>query len=128
MQDRTIQMIELALGGDDTLSADERQAILAACRNPLAPAYRPEQSVPPLDRWLSPRETAGLLSVTLRTVQRWIQSGRLPSRRILGRRRIPASALANLPEEGDEDIGGGPSRKPTPGTGFVQSGPMAMEA
>lgn len=34
MNDRTIQMIELALGGDDTVTARRREFVLAACRNP----------------------------------------------------------------------------------------------
>jgi excisionase family DNA binding protein len=43
---------------------------------------------------LTPREVAEELGVTVRTVQRWITTGRLPGRRVGGRMRVPRIALA----------------------------------
>jgi excisionase family DNA binding protein len=43
---------------------------------------------------LTPREVAQELGVTVRTVQRWIATGRLPGSRVGGRMRVPRSALA----------------------------------
>ena len=42
---------------------------------------------------LTPRQAADELSVTVRTVQRWIASGRLPARRVGGRVRVSRSSL-----------------------------------
>ncbi|MGZ8563792.1 MAG: helix-turn-helix domain-containing protein, partial [Candidatus Limnocylindria bacterium] len=43
---------------------------------------------------LTTREAAERLGVTVRTVQRWIASGRLPSRRVGGRVRVSRSSLS----------------------------------
>ncbi|HEV7199333.1 MAG TPA: helix-turn-helix domain-containing protein, partial [Candidatus Limnocylindria bacterium] len=43
---------------------------------------------------LTPREVALELGVTVRTVQRWIATGRLAGSRVGGRMRVPRSALA----------------------------------
>ena len=43
---------------------------------------------------LTPREAAAELGVTVRTVQRWISSGRLPAQRIGSRVRVSRSSLA----------------------------------
>jgi acetyl-CoA/propionyl-CoA carboxylase biotin carboxyl carrier protein len=45
---------------------------------------------------LTPREVAEELRVTVRTVQRWIASGRLPATRVGGRMRVARSALARV--------------------------------
>jgi excisionase family DNA binding protein len=45
---------------------------------------------------LTPREVAEQLGVTVRTVQRWIASGRLPGTRVGGRVRVPRSALGEV--------------------------------
>jgi excisionase family DNA binding protein len=42
---------------------------------------------------LTPREVAQELGVTVRTVQRWIATGRMPGSRVGGRMRVPRSAL-----------------------------------
>jgi 3-methylcrotonyl-CoA carboxylase alpha subunit len=42
---------------------------------------------------LTPREVAQELGVTVRTVQRWIATGRLPGSRVGGRMRVPRAAL-----------------------------------
>ena len=97
MKDSTYNIVKTTLDGDETVPEAERKAILASCRNPSPPACRAEPAVPPVERWLSPKAAAGLLAVSLRTVQRLVRSGALPSRRVLGCRRIPASALAALP-------------------------------
>lgn len=43
---------------------------------------------------LTPREVAASLGITVRTVQRWIADGRLPSVRVGARTRVPRSALS----------------------------------
>jgi 3-methylcrotonyl-CoA carboxylase alpha subunit len=49
---------------------------------------------------LTPRQVAGLLGVTPRTVQRWIATGRLPATRVGGRRRVSRSSLSAFAGEG----------------------------
>ena len=48
---------------------------------------------------LTPREVAEELGVTVRTVQRWIASGRLPGTRVGGRMRVARSSLATAGAE-----------------------------
>ena len=48
---------------------------------------------------LTPREVAEELGVTVRTVQRWIASGRLPGNRVGGRMRVARSSLATVGAE-----------------------------
>jgi acetyl-CoA/propionyl-CoA carboxylase biotin carboxyl carrier protein len=60
---------------------------------------------------LTPREVAQQLGVTVRTVQRWIASGRLPGTRVGGRVRVPRSALGEVTAPGAVTAGhGGPIR------------------
>jgi excisionase family DNA binding protein len=47
---------------------------------------------------LTPREAAEELGVTVRTVQRWISTGRLPARRVGSRVRLSRSSLAVVAE------------------------------
>ncbi|MEP6680278.1 MAG: biotin carboxylase N-terminal domain-containing protein [Chloroflexota bacterium] len=47
---------------------------------------------------LTPREVAERLGVTVRTVQRWIESGRLPAHRVGSRLRVSPSSLGEPPE------------------------------
>jgi acetyl-CoA/propionyl-CoA carboxylase biotin carboxyl carrier protein len=58
---------------------------------------------------LTPRQAADELGVTVRTVQRWIASGRLPARRVGGRVRLSRSSLARVADAvtiaGDRPIG-----------------------
>ena len=49
---------------------------------------------------LSPRDVAAELGVTVRTVQRWITSGRLPATRVGSRVRVSRSSLANVTDAG----------------------------
>jgi acetyl-CoA/propionyl-CoA carboxylase, biotin carboxylase, biotin carboxyl carrier protein len=49
---------------------------------------------------LTPREAADELGVTVRTVQRWISSGRLPARRVGARVRLSRSSLADVADAG----------------------------
>ena len=49
---------------------------------------------------LTPREVAQELGVTVRTVQRWIATGRLPGSRVGGRMRVPRSAIQAAPSPG----------------------------
>ena len=54
----------------------------------------------------SPREVAGLLKVSERTVRRWIRERRLRARRFGRQLRIPATALeefAQPPEDQDQN-------------------------
>ena len=45
---------------------------------------------------LTPRQVAEQLGVTVRTVQRWINDGRLPAERVGGRMRVSRSSLARV--------------------------------
>jgi 3-methylcrotonyl-CoA carboxylase alpha subunit len=47
---------------------------------------------------LTPRQVADELGVTVRTVQRWISSGRLPAMRVGSRVRVSRSSLSNVTE------------------------------
>ena len=47
---------------------------------------------------LTPRQVADELGVTVRTVQRWIADGRLPSTRIGSRVRVSRSSLSAVAE------------------------------
>ncbi len=47
---------------------------------------------------LSPREVADALGVTVRTVQRWISSGRLTGHRVGGRMRVARASLGQVTE------------------------------
>jgi len=55
---------------------------------------------------LTPRQAAEELGVTVRTVQRWISSGRLPARRVGARVRLSRSSLATIADAGPS--GGAP--------------------
>ena len=45
---------------------------------------------------LTPRQVAEQLGVTVRTVQRWINDGRLPAERVGGRMRVSRSSLTRV--------------------------------
>jgi len=102
---------QVAIDTDDTLTADERQAILAFCREPIQPPAARHAVPLTADRWLTRKQAAATLAVSVRTVQRLVKSGKLPSRLILGCRRIPASSLTE-PGTSDKAIIW-PSRNPT---------------
>jgi len=91
MKDGTLSIIKMTLETDDTLSHEDRLAILAFCKSPkVAPAKSPPT------QYLAPKEVSLRLGVSLRTVQRWITTYEMPSTRIGGSRRIPATALEDL--------------------------------
>ena len=54
---------------------------------------------------LTPRQVADELGVTVRTVQRWIADGRLPSTRIGSRVRVSRSSLSAVAEGAAGDTG-----------------------
>lgn len=95
MKPPTYQMVRLALDADDSLTDAERKAILAACRDPLP---RPTRAEPhrQAEKYLLASEAAGELGVSGRTLQRWMAAGTIPSLRVVGRRRIPLSAVRRL--------------------------------
>jgi excisionase family DNA binding protein len=90
----TYQMVKLAVAGDDSLTDADREAILAFCKQPSLPVVQTQAPAKPPERWLTPPQAAIVLAVSLRTVRRMIASGRLPSRLLMGCRRIPSSAIA----------------------------------
>jgi excisionase family DNA binding protein len=59
------------------------------------------------EEWLSPRSVADEVGVTVRTVQRWIDGGRLPAERIGGRLRVSRSSLAAVRGEARAPVGAG---------------------
>jgi acetyl-CoA/propionyl-CoA carboxylase biotin carboxyl carrier protein len=62
---------------------------------------------------LSPREAAGRLGTTTRSVQRWILEGRLPARRVGGRWRVALGAIdAFVPVTAGRDALEAPSTAP----------------
>ena len=110
MKEATLKMIHLTLESDDSVAEADRKAILAVCKNPLTATYPSNSANQSPERWLSRKQAAARLSVSLRTVQRLVKSGALPSRMVLGCRRIPESALA---PGGQEDATRWTSLEPT---------------
>jgi excisionase family DNA binding protein len=99
MKPTTHKLIEVALAADDTVSADDRSAILAFCSEPWPRPDRVAARAEPAveaERYLRLRDAAMELGVSTRTVRRWIARGRLAPRRVMGRYRIPRSAIRGL--------------------------------
>ena len=99
MTDLTLQMIERVLKDDKTVPRPVAREIVAFCldpapRTPEVPASEPE-------RMVSVKQSAEILSVSPRTIQRWISSKELPSRRIMGCRRISTHDLAAFAGKND---------------------------
>jgi excisionase family DNA binding protein len=44
-------------------------------------------------KYLTAREAAGVIGVSESTVRRWLKEGRLPTTKVAGRHRVPASVL-----------------------------------
>lgn len=86
MRDTTYSIIKASLASDDTVTEAERTVLLQYCRHPAPVVRLPE--TPPCMEFLTSEEAAAKLQVNCRTVQRWMSSGKLPSRRIMGCRRI----------------------------------------
>ena len=57
-----------------------------------------------MDEDLTPREVAGELGVTVRTVQRWIADGRLPATRVGSRVRVSRSSLSSVTDSGAQGV------------------------
>ena len=60
----------------------------------MAVSYKPEEKE--IEKLLTRKEVAEILTVSLPTVDRCLRDGVLPKRRIRGAVRIPASAVASL--------------------------------
>lgn len=103
MQDATYKAIAAILATDSSVSTEARQAILAFCRcpAPFAPSSTP-------NRFISPKEVARRLGVSLRSVQRRISTGDLPSKRFGHSRRILESAVdaTGVESGGDAELSG----------------------
>ena len=56
---------------------------------------------------LRPREVAEVLSLSIRTIQRWIESGSIPSRVVGGCRVIRTSDVLRLVGENEGELGMG---------------------
>jgi hypothetical protein len=76
--------IEAILDADDTLSEQDKDTILAACKHPDRFA---SQAREPLPRLLTIAEVAAILNVNKCTVWRMVKSGALVERRICDRPR-----------------------------------------
>lgn len=93
MQHATIQFVETALRADTTVSAKERQEILARLAN--------KESQQPRDRLLTRQEAAERLAVSCRSVDLLARVGRLRKVHLSGRKRggrIPESSIIALIE------------------------------
>lgn len=92
MKDGTYNIIKATISSDDSIPPEAKRAILEFCRNPVTAT---QQSTIP-EQYLPPRTVAQRLQVSLRTVQRWVEDGSISSKRIMGCRRIPESALEHM--------------------------------
>lgn len=93
MQGTTIQFVETALRADTTISARDRQEILARLVNKESPQSR--------DRLLTRKEAAERLSVSCRSVDLLTRAGQLRKVFLTGRKRggrIPESSVIALIE------------------------------
>lgn len=95
MKASTYNIIKTTLDGDDSLSAEERTAILRFCREPIPKPLQPAPTLPG-EHYLRTREAAAVIGVSPRTIQRWIRLGTLESRQVVGSRRIPSAALRKI--------------------------------
>lgn len=93
----TFDAMTAIITADDTVTAEERKAILAFCKNPVPAPIRID-AVQTSERYLRPSEAADALKINVRTVQRWIKDGTLESRKVVGTRRIPWSSIQTLVE------------------------------
>jgi len=120
----TYNIVKATLDSDDTLTDAGRKAILAACRNPLPNPTRVEPHRQ-AERYLRAGEAACELGISGRTLQRWMAAGTIPSLRVVGRRRIPLSAIRMLlGEAGTCAI----PRSPEPTEGARSGGKEALAA
>lgn len=95
MKESTISIVKAVLDGDDSMSDAERELVLSFCRNHGVVG---RQVANPSDRWLTPAEVADMLTVSVRTVRRWIAGGVIASRRIGRIRRVPESSMSLVAE------------------------------
>jgi len=96
MRDNTLKMIELTLNGDDSLSQENRIAILAFCKNPQASSTTGTTANAQPVKYLTPNQVSEILGVCPRSVHRWISTGQLPSKKLGECRRVPSNALDDL--------------------------------
>jgi len=91
MKEGIYNILKATLDGDDSLSKEDKNAILAFCK---CPKLIPTQSLS--IKFLTPNEVVQMFGVSLRTIQRWISSGQLPSQKLGGCRRVPSNAIENF--------------------------------
>jgi len=94
MNPSTLNIIQVTLQGDKSVSAEERQLILGFCKSPKASHPADSRST----RYFSRKGVAQELQVSVKTVDRWIARGQLRSIKPGGFRRIPQSAINDLLE------------------------------
>ena len=97
MKPNLLTAIHALLQADDSIDEPTRLMIMACCREPYPPPAQPAPAATQPERLLSPQQVSAQLAVSVRTVQRWLRDGSLPSKRLGSSRRIPASALERLP-------------------------------
>ncbi len=93
MKDGTLNIIKSILDNDDSVTQENKSAILAFCKNPTA---RTAPAISQPVKYLTPNQVADKLGVCLRSVQRWISTGQLPSKKLGECRRVPSNALDDL--------------------------------
>lgn len=89
MKNATLTVIKSVLDSDESITPETRTAILSFCRNPAVTSAVPQQPI----TYLSPDQVAWALGLGLRTVQRMVANGTMPSRKIMSCRRIPSTVL-----------------------------------
>ena len=98
MKTETLDAVKAILLTDSTVGSQHRQLILDACRHPDSVA-RKVSPVKTAVRYLSVKTVAERMDVSVRTVQRWIADGNLPSVLVRGSRRIAESDLKEMVAE-----------------------------
>ena len=84
MKPQVFAMVELAVNSDDSLTQGERQAILEFCRHPDQSQEADDGGL----KLLKAQDVAAILHIHIRTVRRYIRTGKLKSTRIQGVRRV----------------------------------------
>ena len=95
MKSGTIKVIKSILESDETITRDERQAIVEYCKNPAPCSTTVTTSSQPAQDYSIP-ETANRLDVCVSTVNRMIRDNQLPTHKVRGCRRISAQAIHSL--------------------------------
>ena len=92
MKPQVFAMIELAVNSDDSLTLGERQAILEFCRHPDQSQTSDDGGL----KLLKAQDVAAILHIHIRTVRRYIRTGKLKSTRIQGVRRVRMADLKSF--------------------------------